>query len=490
MERAYITQICPDAIGKELDGLIQKVEDNRATNPCNTLPMKDKCFTLMGNLQAGKTRWMLCRVILDIMSGRSAVVILREINGDYVQFIERFMDMKALFKTRGYFECEAAPNVHTLSKGAEAGAIISARTPKLIISISNASPLRKLSTLVERTASPYYSLYIDEDDHVDSGKGLKLEYINILKERASMVGCVSATIFETVLGKEIQGTLLLRLTPSEIYKGVKDFKRVVCDEIGYSCDSNASLFGIDPGLRGHLDALRMAKPYRWGEGLHPHIHLINIGVCKRPQRMAQEETRVRIPQLATVVYNGDGVSFYHPLYTDTNITNMTRCADGIHRGPVTISAVLEFCEEQGVEKTPAIAIFSGRLAGRGISYTSGKMRGGRGWHITALRFGASTMCSQANLLQAVGRLCGNFADDIPLTLYATQQIHVDVLRAYLLQEEAMRRSKLHKGLLINCALRKLSFHADKVGYRMLSKTKGVSNLNLGEDEWDWKGFFS
>lgn len=87
-----------------------------------------------------------------------------------------------------------------------------------------------------------------------------------------------------------------------------------------------------------------------------------------------------------------------------------------------------------------ICIITGAYADRGISFSS-KIRPGV-WHIRDMYYIPSDDTSDAELLQASGRLCGNFGNDgVILTLYCTPTVQEDIITAYAYQEEFIRRYK-------------------------------------------------
>lgn len=53
------------------------------------IPLTDKLLILKGEMQSGKTMWMITRSLMDVYKGRTALVILRDLNGDQIQLVNR-----------------------------------------------------------------------------------------------------------------------------------------------------------------------------------------------------------------------------------------------------------------------------------------------------------------------------------------------------------------------------------------------------------------
>jgi len=480
-----------------------RVKDNEPLSQVDhrLIEMKDKLCVLKGHMQSGKTSWMITRAIISVMNGWSALLVLREMTVDQIQLCERvarvnhdFREMALKWGFPPVDLIEVVGDVHKLTKDKEkTKSIFSGETPKLVVCISNKGPLKKLAEIVETIELTKYEMFIDEADHVDSGVSEKTHHLMTLKRSAMMIVDVSATVLESLFKKDVKASRVFFLEPPPGYRGIRHFNKPLLGEtvFKFSDRTDVDFFVTDPGLKEHMRQLACTIPFNDGEKSYCTIHLFNLGSARKPQERAQETLRRLQPSICSIVYNGTGISVYHPLYTNKKILNLTN-KGGYHTGKVSISKIIGFFEEQGIEETRSMAIFSGKLAGRGISYVSEKMRTGNGWHLRGLRLAASPKMNQANLLQAVGRLCGIFNEGMELTLFVDERTRADVLKAYVLQEEALARAKIDAaesdGLMKNI-MRDMVLYHEKVSNRQLSTTTKSSEFHnqvMEEDDGGWK----
>ena len=138
------------------------------------------------------------------------------------------------------------------------------------------------------------------------------------------------------------------------------------------------------------------------------------------------------------------------------------------------------CEEIGMDHLPRICIFSGVLAGRGISYVSSKMRDGKGWHVNGLRIARSNSMNNATLLQAAGRLLGNFNDSVPLKLYSDRNTCNAIWNSYLQQANLLPKAN-NEAKIQNTSL-KDSFFSLPVSH----KQRGDRNLSTSVKRYHFR----
>ena len=459
----------------------------------SVVALKDKLLVLKGEMQSGKTLWMITRSLMDVYKNLTSLVVLRETTGDQLQLLQRIRKVNNDFITMASEKfgmdvgniVEIVDDVHKMAKlpAANIHDIFSGETPKFIACISNESPMNKIVAMLQNVKRPQYALYIDESDYVDMGDSSnsstgKGKAINVLKKLAYRVTMVSATIIENICNNDVHPRNLFFLRPTHLYKSVRNFTFVASStKIGFASRTSDDLFQTDPRLGRHMKKLSKMVPYSDSTGRSmPPIHLFNLGSSVAPQKKAQEQVMTRHPNICTIVYNGEGIRFFHKDFVNSAITvngvKMNKIGP-FHEGNVTMADMLGFCEEQGVKKIPQIAIFSGKLAGRGISYVSCKMVNGIGWHVNSLRLARSGSMNNANLLQAIGRLCGNFNDNVPLTCYLDDETCDAAWNAYLFQENllpAARSIAIDAGDLLKKSLVSMPLSIKQRGDRDISAT--------------------
>ena len=475
------------------DSSIEKVKVTTELSDHSIVALKDKIIILKGEMQSGKTLWMITRALIDIYNGKTAIVVLRELSDDQLQLVARIKKINDEYIAVGKEKfgidlsdmVDIVENIHDLAKCSDKMKqnIMSGTTPKFIACISNMSPLNKLVDMIRVTKRPQYSLYIDESDYVDVGNSSKRSTgksnaLHILKTCAYRVTMVSATIIENIYHNDVNPKNIFWLEPPSCYKSVRQFDFLATKEkILFSVCTDANFFETDPGLKNHMKELANQPLFSDSTGrVMPPIHLFNLGSSVESQKKAQQNLIKMYPNISSIVYNGEGIYFYSPHFVNKTITigkTKMNKQGPIHQGHITMADMLGFCQGRGVKVFPRIAIFSGKLAGRGISYVSGKMNKGIGWHVNSLRLARSSSMNNASLLQAIGRLCGCFNDNVPLRLYVDQPTCDAAWTAYQQQEQLIPKARtiaIETGELMNKTLFSQPISIKQRGDRNISST--------------------
>ena len=380
---AYLLERCPD-LAAVIPG-VRTIEELLAVEWGGYSPVK-------GAVQSGKTRFMIYASLLLRLANMSVVVLLRNLCADREQFGRRMAAARAEWSSR--FPDEGS----------------------IFVCLTNASACRQLEREVRGTN---YALIIDEADACDSfSDGRKKdEFLALLKSGARKTFGVSATVMDLIGQAGVAPSSLILLTPPADYRGFMDLTHVPIEtESAYSARTDCDLTTEDPGLDsfvGEFSAIRRPKPC---------IGLVNICRTKAPCYRAVRDLSPRHPSVLFLVYNGDGI--------------VSRRGRGpFIEIPGTIAEALQEIKDSGSEAN--ILIFSGDLAGRGISFVSTDL----GWHLTHERLLVSPGCDEAEILQRL-RLLGRY-EPCELTLYARPELLRDLRAAYFRQEElvALLRSR-------------------------------------------------
>ena len=408
---SYLFDQCPDL--HQLNGessTIRKMLDH----------LKGRYMTIKGHVQSGKTKFMICASSLFLIAGYSVVIVLRNNKADQDQIHERLVlfekDMnRAISETKHFKVCRTSSQAVAVERN----------TPRIYLTLGNGSSTMKMLSGLTDKHDARIALFIDEVDFVDSGDGTrKSEVIPLLKQHSHCIFGVSATIMDP-LGKEnVFPEDLILLSVSPHYKGIPSIQVVEIDQPDvravYTGKTTDNLFETDEGLMDFAKMFSKQKPFVFANGVvHPHVCLVNICRTKDPTVEAQAKLARKFPDMMTIVYNGDGITYAYKKETLE------------HKG--TISSLLQMMKDMFSESgqtPPNILIFSGDLAGRGISFTSSDFK----WHLTSMRLLVANHCDEPELIQRV-RLCGVYHDDVPLTLYSTSAILCDIKKAYFRQEE-------------------------------------------------------
>lgn len=223
-------------------------------------------------------------------------------------------------------------------------------------------------------------------------------------------------------------------------------------------------------------------------------------------------------KIAVLLYNGDGVDLYHPSlkedtiripylsgkYTDSSKCTWYRDAYTFNN-KVGISSVIQWLKDNGgVDRFPRIIVISGRLAGRGISFTSrdygkylnsfknGKKPDWMGWRLTGMYYTPSKHTNQPNLIQGAGRVCCIVRDNMSTYVYTNKEVFSDIRKAYWTQEELISRARQIQNdagddteMCLCDAIDKIVMRRDKLSKRSLTlqevKRLPKSNIVMGND---------
>jgi len=367
------------------------------------IDMKEKYTLIKGHVQSGKTNFMICASSLFISMGYSVVHLLRDRSSDRDQLYDRLThfnkDLRVIKNT---------------------GTIGSKKVPQIYLALSNKSSVSKVFKIVSKSSFPYI-LFIDEVDYVDSGDSetvKKYEIIQEMKKNAYCTFGVSATIMDQLGKEDLSSKNIILLNTKTTYKGIDSIQLVeINKKCKYTGTVNEDLFKQDIGLLSFINDFSKRQPSVYLLEKYPNICLVNICRTKGPCFNVQERLGNSHPKLATIVYNGDGISF--------------RQGEVEFKEKISISNCLQQLKDNGgVDKYPNIIIFAGDLAGRCVSFVSEDYK----WHLTDQRLLISSSCDEPDLIQKI-RLCGVYNDDLPLRLYATKKTIDELRKAYLRQEE-------------------------------------------------------
>lgn len=460
----YLFSICPDLY--KLSGehtRVQKMIDS----------LEKRYITVKGHIQSGKTKFMICASSLFLKSGYSVVILLRNNKADQEQLQERLLSFSSQMGS-----VTGSASAFTICKTSLDEIVIEATKPRIYLTLGNKSSAKKMLTELEKSHSPYI-LFIDEVDYVDSGEGSKKnEVIPLLKQKAHCVFGVSATIMDP-MGKEgILASDIILLSVSPHYKGISSLvTREISEHSVFTAITDGDLFENDEDLMSFVEDFSKEKPFtivdEYSSRLHPPICLVNICRTKEPTLQAQQILHKRFPDLHIIVYNGDGI-FY--TYMGTN-----------EKYGCTISAFMQQIKDASTPETlKPILIFSGELAGRGISFTTSDFQ----WHLTSLRLLVASNTVEPELIQRI-RLCGVYHDNIPLTLYSTQDTLSDLRKAYFRQEEFISLLKSREDSEFKTCrelLEKMQVNCEKFTKRSMVKDREAARIHFDrvKHECGWK----
>jgi hypothetical protein len=471
---SYLFDQCPDLHQLDGDHTSKTIREIFAR-------LKGRYMTVKGHVQSGKTKFMICASTLFLICGYSVVIVLRNNKADQEQIHERLV----LFEKEMNKAISSSKRTFNVCRTSSQAVTVEQNKPRIYLTLGNgSSTLKMLKGLTEQVnTGKGITLFIDEVDFVDSCDGTrKSEVIPLLKQHSHCIFGVSATIMDP-LGKEnvySDDVILLSISPH--YKGIPSIQVVEIDNSDvsavYTGKTTDNLFETDEGLMDFAKMFSDQKPFTFANGVvHPHICLVNICRTKGPTVEAQARLARKFPDMMSVVYNGDGITYAYK-------KEMVE-----YKG--TISSMLQMVKEKFEKNPPNILIFSGDLAGRGISFTSSDFK----WHLTSMRLLVANQCDEPELIQRV-RLCGIYYDDVPLTLYSTSDILCDIKKAYFRQEEIICNLKKKRDETQLCKefIESMSITKDKFTRRSPVKDKEGTEFHFKKVDkevgWDLDVYLS
>lgn len=384
-------------------------------------------------------------------------------------------------------------------------------TPGIYILIRNSIEINKA---VSKIDGDRYITIIDESDFNDSGRNSKVQgSLNSLKERSRYVYDVTATPISSLMKENIDMDNVVVLSKPDGYKGITDIQFL--DIKALPCIKTFdNPFVQDPNLETYLTEFSKLEPIKcnsaWGVQYLPRYTLIRLGLTIDPQILAAKWANRHFENSITcITYNGGGgITIRGNGMEDEPIEisgKRSKVVEGVHRfkNSIHIGSIIAFLQSRGVRKHPRIAVFACKLADRGISFCTSEYgkciaKERLPWHLTEMYYVATRTCTQSNLLQAAGRLCGVYPDNIPLCMYSN--FGEDIWKSFCVQEEVISRAKEEAAKegatgdnYRSCSLiASIPISTDKQPVRMISRgymyNKVQDDFTLGGWDWTVHGF--
>lgn len=447
-----------------------------------------KYMLIKGDFQTQKSKAMICLAMGFWLRKKSSLIILRNTNADLYQlnkrFQERVNEAKLYLRSRNQDADRLNIDIYSGSIPTDhLDDLLTGRRPRIMFLIANEKNIRReinqhLADAPARRKN--FVLFIDECDDNDkamaSQKRPSKRSIELakLKANAFCTFGVSATPLDTLMEQDIQRGEMFVLSRPENYQGFSRFLHCPITNQGIEVDSLAiteeqmdedekdttftsgsdeDILEKDKTMRRWLAWLAKQQPetVSYYKEKHPVTALIRVGDATDPMKNLGRyiaETHGR--EIATIVYMGDGsggIEMNYPGAPATSITLgdgtvSTITEDGWHRLKKTgISQVYQHLRKLGVERIPRIVTIAGDLAGRGISFTSGRCDqrnnedGKMNWHTLHLRIVLPKKSDSPTILQAAARLCCVANDNLTLRLWCTGKAYETIKHFYIGQEE-------------------------------------------------------
>lgn len=431
----------------------------------NSPESEKKGFIIYGKPQGGKTGNIIACCHLGQLNKTCNIVILPNSREGWVQFRERVQE----YNTACSFYClrnkhKIYEEVELLFMGSYTSRnkekfldSLTGRDVKTIVTLGNRCELSRLQRLIQEAEEisgekSSYNVIIDEADAAYK-RDVEIYsdiFESVLGGSERIIG-VSATTFRLwFLEDRIQTTNIVILPVHRDYRGVKDFH---FEPIPIECRAaRRSEHVMDENMHfeEYMHNLTEKDIYHYTDMVtgemssHPHMMLFR---CSEKLNEHHEQALDWIRNHAVfgekwtvIIFNGDGIAIWdhrleemRSLFIKGEKSSRDNC---IHRFERTsLRHVLEWLRVNGgAEVFSHIAIISGRLVNRMISFVSSSYK----WHLTSLYLilNNKNVSSGCDDLIQMCRLCGIYSHDrIPLELVCHQSIYNDIRRADILQDE-------------------------------------------------------
>jgi hypothetical protein len=464
----FLNSICPSILEVVKSNLRDKVQSFR---------LDGQSYLVYGEVQSGKTNFLLGISMAHIILNRCPVIIvLRNSKEDADQLQNRFIDLVRKQKEECKIDHDSLQYFYLGENKSEEDLFRAVRECRIIVVIANKTQLNRLAKVL--TPGVSYATVVDEADLVAYGED-DTDYRKVLHEgilsNSGRTYAITATTFNVIFTeKKIPSGNIIQLPTQQEYRGLEDIEMRIINPKN------------EDELQKHLEMLSRKNAY--GRELNSSInktdHPVIMLIKKFHRKLNQQELARQVVEIGNwtevIVFNGDGLTLYSKYIEKLSeiIGDKIIGSDFImEKKPVKMEQrdgkpclVLKAHIYEGLQyykelhmsskstRISHIAIVSDTMADRGISFVSRDYE----WHLTCEYYQPSKNAFADNIIQSI-RLCGNYQDDIPLVLYATEKVCKDLTKSFLFQKEILTRCKSSDlGKSIPSTIKRIPINRDKI----------------------------
>ena len=482
--------------------------DNSESIYCWKSKTKSKNKIIKGFMQSGKTNVMITMSLYYIFKYRiSTCIVIQNSLDAYEQIKNRIKDIVNKYLKLINEHDDIYKNLCKRNKDINEDNILEillGAEPSIIILLNNNNDIK---SFIKKIILKRFILMIDESDFNDSGsEGTVHENLQKLKDHSNIVWNITATPLTSLLKEDIDTGSVFVMKKPENYKDIPMFDFVDLKNKSKYCKYINDDPFQDENIKEYLHNFSKLKTFYcsfWKQE-HPRYSLIRIGTSINSQiKLAKYTYKNYGFDVISITYNGGNIGITlrgknlpsESIQLDNNI--VSKYKNNVHRFKnCHIGKIITYLNKLGIERIPRIVIFAGKMADRGITFTADNYQYCKEnkkilWHLTEMYLISSKNMIQPNLLQTIGRLCGIYNDNIPLTVYSN--CNNDIIKSYHIQEELIERSRM------NMIIKNMK---DIIPIEPISKNKCIKKrkiasvsikckLNEVEDDtqfggWDWK----
>jgi hypothetical protein len=486
---------------------------------------------LYGLVQSGKTLVQVGLAFHDfLLKNRSTIWILRNSKSDQLQAISNIKNLvgthsftnpngwRYFCKERGI--SSNVPkivfkmiNSNTTFKNNELEDILTSKTPTILICLANYIQFKKLENVCKTLGGDKcnFNIIIDESDAL-TGDSQRVECITNLNTFATSILGVSATSFSVLFSDTTLTSDNMFILPVDSkYRGISDFRWHTIEPPNQCEDGPPGVFS-DTEILPYMKHLMTKYPggisiktCAGQEVLHPVILLLKVSQYNvHFDEFVRHFCTSRDKTWLVISYSKDGVIMYHNSFvpnssikirkrsSDTMSTYNPNNSRIVRVKNVEIGDILEYARSWGILRFSHIAIIAGRLADRGINFTSNNYSVSGVWHISHMYFKPTKSSDCTSLMQSM-RPCGKFNDNMIPTIATTTNVRDDLLRAFKVQTDIVNDINMQNTdrFTFNC-VRDINIDVDSMPVKKLSKKLACEKImnitgkkynNASDVEW-------
>lgn len=266
-------------------------------------------------------------------------------------------------------------------------------------------------------------------------------YITDLKNKSKKVCSITATAQDIFMAeKNLYSDNILFIPPSKYYRGLINSYRF--HNIDTKNENWANIL---------LDTLTNRQPiirYDYKNntsGLHPNIYIYKAQSTIEKQKDFFYYRIENDKNMTYILFTGTtGFSLYHSSFSEKNIiingyksNNDKYHVHHFKDTNISISDVLQFLSERGVDIHPNICIINYHMCCEGISYSSHWDKK-QNWHATGTILDLPNTVSASNARQTASRPFGAHGDDIINECWCPPKLQEKIIKAFELHDQQIK----------------------------------------------------
>ncbi len=421
-------------------------------------------FPVKGNVQSGKTKFMISSAIWFMLNGKSSLIILRNYTDDSDQLkvrIKQFSDELYASLEHSGFPRNLFP-IEFVDEDLITSDSLNGTTPKIMISIYNNTNLAKINKKIGENEKGKFVLFIDEADmlhkDVDLDDKTKKGDITVASELQNLVNTcfcsfsVSGTILDAILKKTIKVEDLIVLQPPVGYKSHNSFRYdpfYLTKKCKFTTLENDDIIQNDENIIPFLEYFGKLSYQDYSTGKHPNYCLMRVSKVKKPMNKFFDTICQDYRSICVLLYTGEDLKLHHDSLENVNSIRLSngknsKNENGVHvfKKGSSPGHILEWLKNNGgAEVFTNIITIAGDLASRGISFGSADFNKCKNpWHLTNMYATFAESTDIPEMIQITGRLCTVPKAPITLRLHVTQSVREDLLKGFNITEEFVSRA--------------------------------------------------